>query len=104
MLVVICPECETYLVEHGRKGKIDCMKCGNEFDSLQKEMYIPLNKLYEILKEKFYQQEVEKAKIKYKPQMTIPQSKALSFTQQNNLKMIAELKNKLKGEVKSDEE
>lgn len=98
MLVVICPQCESYLVEHGRKGKVDCLKCGNEFESLQKEKYIPMDRLYQILNEKFKQREVEKATLRYKPQMTIQQNKLSTFTQQNNAKMIAELKEKLKSD------
>ena len=102
MLVVICPECETYLVEHGKKGKIDCMKCGAEFDSLQQEKYIPIDELYEILKERNKKIEIEKATVRYKPQMTIQQSKIQSFTQQNNIKMLNELKKQLKGDDQSD--
>lgn len=98
MLVVICPQCETYLVEHGKPGKIDCMKCGHEFDSLQEEKYIPIDQLYDILHEKFKQREVEKAAMRYKSQMTIHQSKTKSFTNQHNSKMIAELKEKLQSD------
>jgi uncharacterized Zn finger protein (UPF0148 family) len=98
MLVVICPSCETYLVEHGKKGKIDCMMCGLEFDSMQEEKYIPIDQLYHILHEKFKQREVEKATLRYKAQTTIQQNKLSTFTQQNNAKMIQELKEKLKSD------
>ena len=96
MLVVICPQCESYYVEHGKTGKIDCMKCGLEFDSLQNEKYIPVDQLYEMLTEKYKKWESEKQKIRYKPQMTIQKTKAQSFTQQNNLEMIKKLKEQLK--------
>ena len=95
MLVVICPKCESYLVEHGKQGKIDCIKCGLEFTSFQQEKYIPMNQLYEILKKIFYQKEVEKALIKHKPQHFVKKNQLLSFTKQNNLKMINELRKQL---------
>lgn len=37
MLIVVCPTCKTNLVEEGKNGKIDCLKCGDEFDFVNSE-------------------------------------------------------------------
>ena len=50
MIILICPTCKTNLVEEGKNGKIDCLKCGDEFDFLNGEFcYMSYIQIYQAM-------------------------------------------------------
>jgi uncharacterized Zn finger protein (UPF0148 family) len=46
MLLIICPTCGSDLVEEGKNGRIDCLKCSDDFELADaKYKYIKLSEV-----------------------------------------------------------
>jgi uncharacterized Zn finger protein (UPF0148 family) len=85
MLLIICPKCRSDLVEEGKNGRIDCLKCADEFELVDaKYKYTKLSEIEGAPK-------IDPPKAKKFKQKTIDQTKYSEFRQYYN---------KLKGEQK----
>jgi uncharacterized Zn finger protein (UPF0148 family) len=65
MLIIICPTCGSDLVEEGRNGRIDCLKCADDFElGDAKYKYIKLSEVKPV--DKIDAPKPKKAKLKQK--------------------------------------